>query len=120
MSIDIKKLANNIISEGLAVDSSSAYAYPSPENESEVLLALTLGIIARNCDKYVRGAKLDDKQHDAMITAGTKVIDGSTSPEAYVKKIDGMLKADLNDMAKNQIVMRLMFSYGKNKGVKAK
>lgn len=114
MNIDVKTLAKNIVTEGLAVDSSAPYVYPNPDNEAEVLLQLSLGVAKNNADKLVTGAKLDDKQHAEMITAGKKVISGNLSPESYSKKLQDVLGIKLDDFASNQIAMRLMYSYSKN------
>lgn len=115
MNIDIKKLANDIITEGLAVETSNTYAFPSAENESNIFLALALGEVARNCDKHVTGVKLSDEQRDTLIKAGVKVIEGSMSPEAYAKKIASVTDSKLSDLVLNQIAARVAMSYGKGK-----
>lgn len=120
MSIDIKKLASQVLTEGLAVSTTHPYVFPNPENESTVLLALVSGVVARNSDEYVKGVKLSDSEEESMIGAGVKLIKGEMSPEAYLKKFEKLLKIDLNNIAKEQILMRLSFSYKKNKGVKTK
>jgi len=121
MKIDIKELASDIIKEGLAVKSSLPYVFPSKDGESEVLLVLALGEVARNSDKHVTGVKLTDEQHATMVKAGVSLIDGSLAPEAYTKKLEKLLGIKLNDIAKGQIATRLAFSYGKaDKSVKKK
>lgn len=115
MKVDIQKLTNKVISEGLAVETSNSYAFPSAESESEIFLVLSLGEVARNSDKHVTGVKLSDEQRSSLIKAGVKVIEGSMSPEAYAKKVQSTTNSDLSDMVLNQIAARVALSYGKGK-----
>ena len=115
MKIDIQKLTDTIITEGLAVETSNTYAFPTAENESNIFLILALGEVVRNSDKHVTGVQLSDADHDTMIKAGVKVIEGSMSPEAYAKKIQSITGTKLSDMVLNQIAARVALSYGKGK-----
>lgn len=116
--IDIKKLTESVLQEGTPFSTSNDYVFPGEDGDSQILLYLCIGVIKNNAIEYVTGVNLDEKQNETMLEAGKKVIKGTMTPETYMEKLLSMLKIkNLDGIAKNQILMRLAFSYGKNRGV---
>lgn len=104
--------------EGHAMETSTSFVYPSGAVESEVLLALALGVAQRNSQELAYGAKLSDAKKKTMIKTGEKLMSGKLTPEQYVTKLEKALGVGkLNNIARNQIIQRVAFSHDKEKGI---
>lgn len=94
-----------------------SYPQPSNRDESYIFLMLALGTAKRFLTSLTTLNNLSEKEEDAMLDCGEKVIEGSKTSDAYVKEFEKILtkyskNEKLTDLGRMQIKQRIDLSAG--------
>lgn len=96
---------------------------PSVESSSYVLLLLSIGVLKRSVPEMVVFNNLIPEQEKEMIKTGVGVIEGTIKPEAYIKKLETLVKKSVNksicfdDYTIQQLLGRLNLSKSPNQNL---
>src|SRR5688500_18165114 len=93
-----------------------SYTFPTSKDQSYVMLVLAIGTLKRSIPEMVVFNNFPAEEAQVMVEFGAKVMDGSASPEAYISKLETVVKKlidksiNFDDYTKEQLLGRLNLS----------